>query len=516
MTQNSTNDAAYKRIDQLAEEVFRVRPVLGKTYHKAKDLSLLEFTQKQYDLLDSVVPKELQEEVISAISEYAGKILGKSVEDSVKEQLREDYFVITADHHGPITHPDFVNSNLLNSFALQNSLSTTRKNLIILSVANVSFDNFSFPRGHLFHSHVNNEVVMNKLPFFGYKIHSYSVFNFPAYTEEILKQMKRRLDTWVGQQVIDRNKKTFLSNFIDDIYGREAALSQKNFSEQMTETNYYLWNKLFEKEVSNPNLLYLEIESVVTELLIRFHISGDSIVNKLIFDDRYHRSMLRHFDGITAAFTTRDNSGTFLFWATPKDQKYRLSLWKKGNSLVSHDGSYSIELTPEAIGRALREREIIPSTLLSFILLSFYYGLVLVGGGGQTTYLTKMKDAYVQILNDVGDGESISKVTNIPTDMLSFPYPSIAFLKGAKDNTIPSTMLDLFLFKDEDQLNKIRKMAEAITFGQGLLREMPGLYRMLVPEEEQNRNLLSLTVEEIDEATGFNEVISPYFDISKS
>lgn len=511
MTQKADNFSRENKLDSLANEVFKIRPILGETYARFKDLSLLEFTQRQStELPNANVLKERRNEVIGVISEYAKGILGEDVAKSISEQLAEKYAVITSDHHGPITHPDFVNSNLLNSFVLQKSNSEKVKNLIVLSFSNVSLNNFSFPRGHLLHSFKNGEVKLNELPFSPSKDRQCPVFNYPPFIKDSLINVKSRVNIWKEEGVINDGDVQEIDKLIDEIYAQPSVLNLKSYSEQITMTNYHLWKRLFVSEEVKPNLLYLEIESIVAELLNKFHVHGNTIISKLLFDDRYNQMILKYFDGITAAFSSREKSGTFLFWAIPKNQKYRVSLWKKGDSLVSFDGSYSVDLKPEAIGQAIKEKELIPSTLLSFILLSFYYGLVLVGGGGQTSYLTKMKNAYLALLREVGSEEEQELVDNIPTDRLSFPYPSIAYLKGGDDIMIPSTMLDLFIYGGAGSLEIIRKMAETITFGQGLLREMSGLYRMLVAEEEQDSSLLSISTREIDEMTGFSNAMKTF------
>ncbi|MDP3941570.1 MAG: hypothetical protein Q8Q49_04660 [bacterium] len=501
-TQSKDTKEASELLRQLEQAVFEKRPVLGETYRQHGDLSLFEFTKRQFDIPNNSVPEERKHELLDVISKQAERLLGATIAQSITTQLTNNYSVVTSDHHGPITHPDFVNSNLLNSFAMQENVQEGLNTIIVLSFANVSLDNFSFPRGHLVHSLSSGGVSLNQLVFFPSKDRQRPVFRLPSYAKESLIAVKERVDGWVADGIFGAKYAEQIGILLEEIYNTPQMLSQPLFSDQITLGNFHLWKKLFP---SKPNLCYIEIETIINELLLQYHLYQDTTVHRLLFDEEHHTLLPKYFEAITGAFSLQNRTGSYLFWALPKDQKYRMQLFKVGKELVTPDGSYRVSLSPESIGLALREKELIPSTLLCFIVLGFYYGLCLIGGGGQTTYFTRMKEAYAAMQKVVGDGEKLTVYQDVPTNRLSFPYPSIAFLKGAKDEPVPATFLDILLYGDKHALDVIRKMAETVTLKQGLTRELPGLAAMLHEGNDPGGAMNGVTSGQIDEMTGMNK-----------
>ena len=92
-----------------------------------------------------------------------------------------------------------------------------------------------------------------------------------------------------------------------------------------------LWKKIMKDHPEAPNLVYIEQEAIVNNLLNKYHLDQDTLIHKLLFTPKYHKLLLKHFDGIIRGFSTKDKIGTYLFWALPNGQKYRVQLWKKGN-----------------------------------------------------------------------------------------------------------------------------------------------------------------------------------------
>lgn len=491
----------------LEEKVFEKKPILKHLYNKFGDHSLLEFTKKQYIIhKNEYLPQERRNEAIQAIAESAGKLLGKSVEQSVSDQLKKLYTVVTSDHHGPLTSAGFFNSNLLLTLNALRNPDLGIKNIIVLSCSNISFDNDSFPRGHLFHTVQNSDAITNQLVFFPRKVRPLTVFKYPSYTQENIMDTKKRIGEMRRQGVIKLHEEEKLMNFAEEVYGHPDVLASKTFSEQVTKSNYSLWKKLFNNKKGTPNLIYLEQESIVTDLILKSHLHSKSVINQILFDNKTHEMVMKHFDGITGGFSLEKGSGTFLFWALPKDQKYRLQLWKEGNKLVSKDGTYSIELTPENLERALRERELIPSTMLSFIILALYYGLTLFGGRYQTTYLSQMKHAYNKLLKNISTNENQMCSLSVHTDHQCITSHTLAFLSYDMKKTVAATPLDFLLYGETSDLEIVEEMAKTTTFKQAIARILPHMYEFLYQTDEMQH----ITPAHIDKITGFHKNIKPF------
>lgn len=494
----------FLHLAKLEKAVFAKRPSLGETYLKDGNLSLFEFTSRQLvNPINTQISDLKKNEIIKTITKETSKRLNAEIAKSVGDQLKQNFQVITADHHGPLTDPRFLNSNLLIHNALLQNDQT--KNIIVLSCANVSFDNISFPRGHEFHT-INGEVAsMNQLVFFPRKVRPLNVSGHPAYGQENLVQLKDRIQAFKREGIIKQELGDKLENIFNEIYTEPSVLEVETFSEQVTKTNFNLWKKLVGE--NSTNLIYLEQEQIVNALIVDNHLYRDTVINDILFKKSVTEVFIKYFDGISRGFSLENKTGTYLFWGLPKDQKYRTQLWKEGNKLVSSDKTFSVELTPVAIAKAIASKELIPSTLLSFIILSFYYGLSLVGGGRQTTYLTEMKNAYISFVKAINDDEDYNFVEDVSTTKLAATFPSVAFVADKNNNLIPATMLDLLLYGDQNYMETIAELAKKITIQQAIARELPKFYRIEIPEENQKENLKNISVSHIDKLTNFSSIV---------
>jgi hypothetical protein len=285
-------------------------------------------------------------------------------------------------------------------------------------------------------------------------------------------------------------------------------LQQTYFSEQVTKTNALLWDAVFANQ-KHPTLIHLEQENIVIKLLLSYHLEQDTLIHKMIFDHTYHDLLLKHFDGISGAFTKTSKRGSFLFWGLPKGQ-YRQQLWKVGNMLTTDDGSYQIELTAENLRKALLANELIPTTLLSFILLAFYYGIRLIGGLGQTTALTQIKLSFIEMLKELGDDEYAALSAEMPTTDQTFPRPILGFLEDSTTGQkIPATTLDLLLYADDTALPIMRDEATRITVSDTLRRFLPNIYKQFYKGDAEDPLLGSISEEQIEETIGLKDKIIP-------
>ena len=280
------------------------------------------------------------------------------------------------------------------------------------------------------------------------------------------------IDAWTNKEfAIQKHNGEKLKALVEEIFDNDFMLSEKTYSDQATKTNFLLWKKLFPNH--GINIIDLEQEEIVTELLLSYHMKQNTLIHRLLFSSDYTEKILTLFEGIHSAFSTKNNSGTFLFWAFPSNQRSRVQLWKKGNKLgLTLDETYSLELTPEAISEAFRKQEIIPSTLLSFITLSFYYGLDLLGGMSQTSYLPKMQETFIKLLSEVGESEDIPLIQGLESTHQNFVRSDIAFLENPLGTKTLATTIDMILYASDDFAQTIQQISEQITISQMLSRAL--------------------------------------------
>ncbi|MFA6304417.1 MAG: hypothetical protein WCV73_02590 [Patescibacteria group bacterium] len=494
----------------LKDKVLSKKPILREILAKHGSKSLFDYVKGYISVNLNPPIKSRQNELIGTIKEEVGKLLGKQAGQSVANQLKRYYYVSTADHHGPICHPFFLSSNLISAAPYFEQGDTVLNNVIVLSCGNVSLNNSSFPRGLIFNALGKNGLALHQLPFSSAQYRQCPVFNFPKYTEENITSTFKLLYEKVQSGELTQAVAEKAVGLLEEIYLKPDVLEANDYSEQITKTNFTLWQKFFNamKIKHAPNLIYLEQESLVNRLLINHHLFEDTVISRMIFDPSFEKLILKYFDNIQGAFSVAEGWGTYFFWALPKGAKYRLQLFKQGNYLASADGSYKVALTPDGLYQALVKKELIPSMMMCYVLLTFYYGLKCLGGFSQVNYLTFMKKAYIKMQADRGKFKSIELCARVQTKEMGGDF-TLAFLSGGQAGLVPATGLDLLLYGDEKTWPCLVNESKNITLEEAINPLLPEFYRIIYPENMRTPELMELSSQEISRLTYLEKKISP-------
>jgi hypothetical protein len=494
---------------ELRNNAFNKRPKLQEIYQNHGNKTLYEYAKSYNDHYGKNIKESLKNECISAITDEISRLLGDEVATSCKTQLLTTYRITTTDHHGPLSEPGMVNGNIHEALPYLEGDSIF-KNIIVLGCGNISFDNESFPRGLLLHTTHEDELEINQLVFFPRAVRPRPVIFFQAYDTSNIQKATNLIDAWQKSGSLDKKNAEGLQQLIQEVYSDEKILKSSLFSDQVTQTNYKLWNKILRQYPKAPKLVYIEQEKIVLNLLRKHHIDSDTFIHELLFNATYQEKLLTYFDGIDKAFSTVEKKGTYLFWALPPGQKYRVQLWKEGDVLRNEDGSYEVPLTPSRIKEAIDRNELIPSTLLSFLLLAFYYGIKLTGGSNQTTYLSQMKVALINLLEDVGNNDQSQFVHAVPTTEMSIALHCLAFIKSSKSTVMhPATGIDLVLHASESTLMDLQKEAQQITVSEAIDWNLADAYKWYYPEHEREVKLVSINKNDIGSYLGTINRIHP-------
>lgn len=317
-----------------------------------------------------------------------------------------------------------------------------------------------------------------------------------------------REDVREGKITTEHHEK--IRALIKEIYEHPEVFECDSYCEQIGKTNFKLWHKFFAASgVQLPNLIFLEQEALVVELLTKYHLHQDTILNHMLFDPRYEPFINDYFEDIFGSFSRKDSTGTYLFWALPKGARENLQLWRKGNYLVSKDESYKIELHPEVIKDAMARKELIPGLLLNFCTLSFYYGLKCLGGFNQINYLTLMKNNYIKMNADLGNYRSIEICARAQTREMNDGL-SVAFMEyGDNKELMLASGLDLILYGDKDSWSAIMEIMKNITLEEAFNPTLPEIYRITYDKKEWEEDLLSINDKDISNLTELNKKIKP-------
>ena len=495
------------RLEKIREMVFSRRPILKDIVEKHGDKSLHDYVKDYLDTNSSVIISERQDEFLEVLGGEVERLYGEVMAKSVVGQLRKYYFVSTADHMGPINHPFFVNSNLLIASSIYNNPDPVLKNIVVLACSNISIDNSSFPRGLFFHNHLSGSFQSHRLPFFSANLRPASVYKFPAYGDEELDKMFSALNSQRKNDEINAQEFNRVNDILKKIYIQPELLDRKSYKDQICISNFNLWKEFFPKqEREMPNLVYLSLEDVVVNLIIKKHLDKDTIISRILFDQKYEKYINTYFKDIFGSFSTVNATGTYLFWALPDGAKNKIQLIKNGNFLQSRDGSYRIELSSESVKNALLKKELIPGLLLDFMVVSLYYGVKCLGGFNQVNYLTMMKDGYIKMHQDLGEQNFIDNCLKIQTKEICDGL-TMAFLGRGGSEKILASGLDLILYSDENSWNIILEDIKKISLREALDPLMPEIYKISYDEEEWENELLEITDTDVVSQKEFSKLV---------
>jgi len=253
-----------------------------------------------------------------------------------------------------------------------------------------------------------------------------------------------------------------------------------------------------------PELIYIEIETIVKELLIHYHLSRPkSLLYRILFNQRKQQLVHYYFNNIAGAFSSQQKWGTYLFWALDnKMHRVRLSL--KENILISEDNKISIPFTPEAVARALQDKAIFPSMAMCYVTVALYYGMKCLGGFCQVHDLTMLKEAWMKILFEADEREEALAVEPVQTKELGGDGMVLAYLNTRKGELVPATGIDLALNKQDTSFEKFVAISRRVTLSDMMNSMLPEMYTVLYPSFQRDGRLASLTPEQISKVIGLH------------
>jgi len=509
----SMSDSKLTNFTRLAKVILDKRPVVKDVFGRYGEQTVFNYIKDYVSTPSLVVNKKRQIDFINIVRDETSRRLGASVASSVAEQLEKYYYASTIDHYGPVYHPWVLNFNLISSQVYLESEDPILKNIISLSCANVSLNNIYFPRGFSFSSNVAGSLKSHRLSLLPSNSHGSSVFGFRAYLSSEVDKIIRVVRELFSSGEISLEIKNKLEKLINDVYGSKELFDFKYFTEQITRTNYYLWNKILGERNKKINFVYLEQELITTELLIKHHLNNNTILSKILFNERGREILEKYFDGSSKAFSLSNKTGTFLFWGLRKNGGVnRSQLWARDGKLVSDDGFFSIPLEPEEIVEALRNGSIVPSVLLVFLTICFYYGVTCFGGLGQINYLPEMKDLYVNLLKEIGDDESKDVFYNLSTDKLGGEM-IVALAENEAGESAMATSSDFLLYGDEKTWDTFVKQAKNITLKESIIPNFPLDYPVIFSLAEREPELQTVTREDITKIIDLDKKIKPCIKI---
>lgn len=444
-------------LDQLKGLVFDKRPALGAILSEHGTAPVGEYLARAYRA--AALPSPRRTAVIEAVARQAARLLGDSVGEAVRRELAERPVAATADHHGPLSHYYFLHSHCLAAAA-----APERYCHVVMATSNVSLGNSSYPRGFVGHSLRRGAPQVVRLPILKAAVRQRPVYRHPPFGEGELVRLERN-PAWD-----DLPKGDVVRSQVLDLLRQGDLLEAQTYSDQMTVLNRSLWRAIWPE---GPALVYLDLEEVVVSLLLGSSGEVGGAVYRLLFDPEVREAAVRLLDGVPGAYASLSGKGSVFFWHLEPSSGRRKALTLVGNRLVTRDGSFSVELRPEAVTSGLRRGALVPTTALSLLAVSVDAGLVCTGGFSQTTYLAQLREAYRTLFGEPPLPAHLASV--LGGDLL-------AFFSGSGLDRYPLAILDVLGGSPFDLPELARTKVREVTVEETLLPLLPELYRMLYPQ----------------------------------
>ncbi len=496
-------------MERLKEHIWRKRPILGDIMHKHGNKNLYEYSKDFLDVNPAPRLDARKEEFIAVVQALLRERLSSDIAQRAADQLRRLPLVSTADHHSTIDHPFWVNANIISALPYFEHAAEIPF-LIVLSFASVSINNASgYPRGILFHGNADGTGELIRLPLLPDKLKMGVVHGMRAFTAEDLERAKTDLRGKTRNGSVCAERCEQVSAMLDEVFGAPDVLSLPTLSSQITKINHRLWPKLFHApgtQHAMPDLLYVEIETIVTELLQRHHLqNAASLIHKLLFNADWQSCAQRAFDSLAGGFSSSAGWGTYLFWGVDA-KHHRVSLHLQHGELTNADHSEcTVAWSPEGIAAGLREGKIFPSMLLCYIVTSLFYGMKCLGGFCQVHDLTVIKQVWQDMLSMLGHNEEALAITPVQTRELGGDGMVLAYVRTATGGLVPATGIDMALSPNDTSVEKYLERSKTVTLMEMMNPMLPEMYTVLYSAPDRDPELCTVTPDMIIDATGIDK-----------
>ncbi|MFA6529060.1 MAG: hypothetical protein WCT46_06000 [Candidatus Gracilibacteria bacterium] len=504
-------------LDKMKEAIWNRRPILGEIMKKHSNKILYDYSKDFIDINPTPHLDNRKKELIKTAEYLIKNRLGENISKEIATQLTKLPLVSTADHHAPIDNPFWINSNIISSLPLIENTDPDYKYLVVFSFASVSCNNASgFPRGIEFHGGSRGSGKYIRLPILPDKTKMGVVYGMRAFCKDDLEKAKTLLEKKIHERDVEKERGEKITEILNKYFENKDVLSAPDLQSQITKINYLLWPQLFHKAKNGkteldkkiPDLIYLEIETLVTELLINHHLKDPkSLIYKLFFDKRYQELIAKDFNNLPGAFSLEEEWGTYMFWGICENH-HRVRLELKNGKLSSKKDIYQHEFTPEGVEKSLREKQIFPSMILCYLIISLYYGMKCLGGFCQVHDLTLAKKAWIKILEKLGQTEEAKGVEPIQTKELGGDGMVLSYLKTHTGEYSSATGIDMILATCDTSYENYANLAKKVSMMEIMNAILPEMYTVLYRSDERHPSLTQISHNEILKETGLAEKLA--------
>lgn len=377
--------------------------------YPAIDQLLQEYgTRSIADYLSEIRHRNLPEispsdDLLDVVRAYLGPVFGPETAAHTAALLGRQRCFTTSNHHHLAFDCRVVQDTVFYEQWLRKN--GEREGLVpIFAASNVHLQNAVYSRGVILYD-CNLPEKKLKLPLFPHKMKHCCVGGVGKISSAMVQAAQKQLVKVKLNGSIRPSMFHAISEFYEDILLADAVQSCASYREQTTIVNALLSQRYFTDR--SPRYLWMDLETITSELLQKDLQQPDSIPSQILFHHRLREDLMAQLDGVSGCWTGV-SAGTHFFWGL--DQRavlfaMHLETANGETMLTGTDSTGCVVSIPFAAGPVcahLKQRTLLPSLFLDFLEIYFLRNYTVFGGYYQPTYLKQMQAGLINAFEGLG------------------------------------------------------------------------------------------------------------------
>jgi hypothetical protein len=492
--------------NQYLETACQSLPVVKQTIRQYGDISLSMYIDR-FTTSDNTQTYQSRDDLFQIIEQYHLSFSDTGAAKQVIYDLVENPVVLTANHQGADYFAQSVQGTLI--FALNRLLSSPQSPTVpVFAFGNVPLNNLTFPRGMLLYR--VNQSQLNKMPLkaplFPDRLKRRMVSHTPKFDQAMVLRLKKRLKQMVLKNLVASDSGNIAAEILDNDYCNPAVIRLPDYSQQATVLNNRIWKQLFRNKKPSADLIYLEIEKIVSQLLVSDLTDTQSLAYQVMFEKELRKHTLEALNCVTGCwdnatlcrradphFTNEDqkhsnhNAGTVFFWGIDSSgRRIPLALIKTNAStamlrgISDHGKQFEIPFTCQSLLEGLQQRKLLPSLFTCFLTIAFARGIVCIGGYHQGEYLPLMKQGLVAALRQTnGYHDAAHLIEKVPADSYLSGMMAVMTETENGDGLTPAGPVEIIAGRGitHDEIEQMRALTVREAHIAGLFETVPDIIR---------------------------------------
>ncbi|MDM8540853.1 hypothetical protein QUF90_07175 [Desulfococcaceae bacterium HSG9] len=498
--------------NQYLEAACQSFTVVKRTIHQYGDFSLGTYINR-FTPSDHSKAYQSRDDLYQIIKQYCHSFTDARVAKLLVHDLATNPVVLTANHQGTDYFAQSVQGTLI--FALNRLLSPQSPTVPVFAFGNVPLNNLTFPRGMLLYR-VNQSQLKKmplKAPLFPDRLKRRMVSHTPKFDQAMVLRLKKRLKQMVLKNQVASDSGSIAAEILDNDYCNPAVMRLPDYSHQATALNNRIWKQLFRNKKPSADLIYLEIEKIVSQLLIRDLADTQSLAYQVMFEQELREHTLEALNRVTGCwnyetlcrrayphFTNEDqkysnhNAGTVFFWGIDSSgRRIPLALIKSNAStailrgISDHGKQFETPFTCQSLLEGLQQRKLLPSLFTCFLTIAFARGVVCVGGYHQGEYLPLIKQGLVAALHQTKGYHDVAHlIENVSAGSYLSGMMAVMSKIAMEDGLAPAGPVEIIAGGGitHDEIEQMRALTVREAHIAGLFETVPDIIRPALLETD--------------------------------